>query len=148
MSFVRSVHHIVFSTKNREPWITDDLKGNLYAYMGGILRERKCVLMDAGGMPDHVHLFVAMHQTISIADLVRDVKSGSSLWIHDEYPKRKGFAWQTKYGAFSVSLSMEEKVAAYIRNQKEHHRKQTFQEEFRAMLDRHGFEYDERYIWE
>jgi REP element-mobilizing transposase RayT len=148
MSFIRSVHHIVFSTKSREPWITNEFEELLYAYMGGILRERKCILLEAGGMPDHVHLLVAMHQTISIADLIRDVKSGSSHWIHEKQAQAKGFAWQTKYGAFSVSLSMEQKVSAYIRNQKEHHRNRTFQEEFRSILDRHGFEYDERYIWE
>ena len=148
MSFVRIVHHIVFSTKNRKPWLDEEIQASMFAYMGGIVRERKGTLMEAGGMADHVHLLVAMHQTTSVADLVRDIKSGSSRWMHLRNEHHHGFAWQTKYGAFSVSLSMEETVQAYIRNQIEHHRKRTFQDEFRGMLDRHGFSYDERYMWE
>lgn len=148
MSFVRIVNHIVFSTKNREPWLEEDIQSPMFAYMGGIVRERKGTLMEAGGLADHVHLLVAMHQTTTVADLVRDIKSGSSRWMHERDDNFRSFAWQTKYGAFSVSLSMEETVQTYIRNQKEHHRKRTFQEEFRAMLDRHGFSYNERYMWE
>lgn len=148
MSFVRIVNHLVFSTKNREPWLNEEIQSSLFAYMGGIVRERKGTLMEAGGMADHVHLLVAMHQTTTVADLVRDIKSGSSRWMHEQDVRFRGFAWQTKYGAFSVSLSMEETVHHYIRNQKEHHRKRSYQEEFRGMLDRHGFSYDERYLWE
>jgi REP element-mobilizing transposase RayT len=148
MSYVRSIQHIVFSTRNREPWLKEPIHSTLFEYMGGIVRKRKCRLLQAGGMPDHVHLLVAMHQTCTIADLVRDVKSGSSRWLHQTRMGYGGFAWQTKYGAFSVSLSMEETVDSYIQNQKAHHQKLTFQEEFRRMLDQHGFAYDERYMWE
>src|SRR5690606_19456495 len=126
----------------------EEIQSSLFAYMGGIVRERKGILMEAGGMADHVHLLVSMHQTTAVADLVRDIKSGSSRWMHEQDANFQRFSWQTKYGAFSVSLSMEETVQAYIRNQKEHHRKRTFQEEFRWLLDRHGFSYDERYMWE
>lgn len=104
--------------------------------------------MNAGGVADHVHLLATLHQTTPVADFVRDIKSGSSRWLHERDICFRKFTWQTKYGAFSVSLSMEETVRAYIQNQKEHHRKRTFQEEFKAMLDRHGITYDERYMWE
>jgi REP element-mobilizing transposase RayT len=114
MSFVRIVNHLVFSTKNREPWLKEEIQSSMFAYMGGIVRERKGTLMKAGGMADHVHLLVAMHQTTTVADLVRDIKSGSSRWMHDQDAKFRGFAWQTKYGAFSVSNSMEETVQTYI----------------------------------
>jgi REP element-mobilizing transposase RayT len=83
MSFVRIVNHLVFSTKNREPWLVEKIQSSLFAYMGGIVRERMGTLMEAGGMTDHVHLLVAMHQTTAGADLVRDIKSGSSRWLHD-----------------------------------------------------------------
>lgn len=148
MSFVRNMNHLVFSTKNREPWLKDDFQNTLYAYMGGIVREHKSILIEAGGTADHVHLLVALHQCVPIADLVRDIKSGSSRWMHTQSSDYMSFAWQTKYGAFSVSLSMEETVRNYIQNQKEHHRKKTYQDEFREMLDRHGFSYDERFMWE
>ena len=148
MSFTRSVHHIVFSTKRRKPYLREDIHSDLFSYIGGIVRKRNSMLMEAGGVEDHVHLLVSVHQSVALADLVRDIKSGSSRWIHDEHPGISGFSWQTKYGAFSVSCSMEEKVRQYILGQKEHHRKKTFQEEFRSLLDHHGFSYDERYMWE
>jgi REP element-mobilizing transposase RayT len=148
VSHSRNVQHIVFSTKERQPWISGDLQPDLYAYMGGIARKHRCVLMEAGGIADHVHLLMLVHSTVAIADLVRDVKSGSSRWVHDTFGNLKFFAWQSKYGAFSVSHSMENTVTAYIRNQATHHRKKSFKDEYRVLLERHGIEYDERYVWE
>jgi len=97
--------HLVWSTKHREPCITPDLSVRLYPFVGGIVRKRGCVLSLIGGMPDHVHLLVSLGRETCVADLVRDVKSISSQWVHDQFPTRRAFAWQSGYGAFAVSFS-------------------------------------------
>jgi REP element-mobilizing transposase RayT len=140
--------HIVFSTKNREAFIDETLERPLYAYVGGILRENKGVLVAAGGMPDHVHLLVSMSRESAVSDLVRAIKANSSRWIHEGYPNLASFAWQVGYGAFSVSVSQLDVVKKYLAEQKTHHAKQSFQDEFRALLEKHGLSYDERYVWD
>jgi putative transposase len=143
-----SLHlHIVFSTKNREPFLTPELVERLYPYMGGILREMKAPLLQAGGIEDHIHLLVSLGRENAVADLVRVLKSNSSRWIHETFPERS-FAWQTGYGAFAVSYSNLDVVRAYIRNQAEHHRSRSFQDEYRDLLRKHGIEWDERYVWD
>lgn len=148
MAYTNLRVHLIFSTKTRKRLIAEELQHDLYAYIGGILRRRKHVLLAAGGVEDHIHLLVGMHQSQSIADCVRDVKSNSSAWVHENFSKLKTFQWQTKYGAFSVSESSVGAVKAYIAKQKEHHTKLSYQDEFLAMLRRHGIEYDERYVFE
>ncbi len=144
-----SLHlHVVFSTKHREPLITPDLAPRLYGYVGGIVCETGSVLIAAGGMPDHIHLLVSLGRQACVADLVRDVKANSSRWVHDTFPDRSRFAWQAGYGAFAVSISMVGRVRGYIANQEEHHRRRTFQDEFREFLKAHGIEWDERYVWD
>jgi putative transposase len=140
--------HVVFSTKNREPFIDRDLAPRLYGYMGGIIRKTNSVLLTAGGVEDHVHLLVSLGRQVCIADLVRDVKSNSSGWVHDTFPKRSKFAWQAGYGAFTVSVSLLDCVMAYIANQEEHHKKEVVQVEFRTLLKEHAIEWDERYVWD
>jgi len=140
--------HLVFSTKGREPWIVPDIAQRLYDYIGGTLRGNKCTLLDAGGMPDHVHLLISMSREMSAADLARIVKSTSSKWIHDTFPNMAYFAWQAGYGAFSVSYSELGGVKRYIGNQAEHHRTMTFQDEFRLFLKKHDLEWDEKYVWD
>ena len=148
MAFTNLRVHFIWSTKDRKKQIAEDFQDDLYAYIGGILRKRKHVLLAAGGMEDHIHLLVGMHQSQSIADCVRDVKSNSSGWVHEQFPQLQTFQWQTKYGAFSVSQSAVESVKAYIANQKEHHKTISFEEEFLAMLRKHGIEFDERFVFE
>ena len=144
-----SLHfHLVFSTKNREPMIDAEFQGRLYEYIGGILRAEKSVLLAAGGMPDHVHLLVSLSRELSIADTLRLVKANSSKWVHETFRDRGAFAWQTGYGAFSVSFSNLPDVKSYIARQAEHHRVRTFQDEFREFLRRHELEWDERYVWD
>jgi REP-associated tyrosine transposase len=144
-----SLHcHFIFSTRNREPLIATELQSRLYSYIGGILRDQKCCLVAAGGMPDHVHLLVSLARDLSVAETVRLVKSNSSLWIHQTFPQRHAFAWQSGYGAFAVSYSNIKSVRAYIAGQEEHHSVRTFQEEFREFLQRHEIEWDERYVWD
>lgn len=140
--------HIVFSTKNRKTWILPELSARLYEYLGGTIRGIGGSLLAAGGTPDHVHLLVSLGKTNSIADFVRDVKSNSSKWIHETFPKMAHFGWQNGYGAFAVSYSNLGEVKRYIASQEEHHRVRSFQEEFLAFLKRHNMKYDERYVWD
>ena len=140
--------HLVWSTANREPWITKEWRSRLFGYVGGVLRHDNIKLIEAGGMDDHVHLYTSLPSTISIAKLVNSVKSNSSHWVHETFPNRRGFAWQKGYGAFSVSKSSESQVLEYIRGQETHHRKKTFKDEFLTLLKKHGIEYDERYLWD
>lgn len=139
--------HIIFSTKNREPLLLPHFTTRLYEYIGGIIRAKGGTLVAAGGMPDHIHLSVSMGKQMSVADVVRDIKSNTSHWIHETIADLRGFAWQTGYGAFSVSRSGLDDVKRYIASQQEHHRVRSFQEEFLEFLKRHEIEYDERYIW-
>ena len=139
--------HFTWSTAGREPWIEADMRDDLYSYIGGIMRKKKARLISAGGMPDHIHLYASMPSTISVADFVNAIKSNSSRWIHESSSRLSGFAWQEGYGAFSVSKSEEARVVRYVANQQEHHRKRTFKEELIGLLERHGIEYDKRYIW-
>ena len=147
-SFVSLHVHIVFSTKRRAALIDETLAPRLYKYLGGIARNTGSVLVAAGGMADHVHLLCSLGKETSVSELVRNLKSNSSRWIHEEFPMLRGFAWQTGYGAFAVSYSGMDDVKSYIANQQEHHRTRTFQDELRALLRRHEIEWDERYLWD
>ncbi len=147
-SFGALYFHLIFSTKNRAPLITPDLQPRLYAYIGGILSSRKCSLLAAGGIPDHVHLLASLTRESCIADTLRDIKSLSTGWIHNEFPLSQDFAWQSGYAAFSVSYSSLDTVRSYLAAQAEHHRAKSFQEEYLDFLKRHHMEYDERYIWD
>ena len=104
--------------------------------------------LSIGGVEDHVHLLLSLPATMSIAKAMQLIKGGSSKWVHDSFPDQRLFAWQTKYGAFSVSVSQLDRIIKYIENQQRHHRRMSFQEEFIALLKRHKIEYDERYLWE
>lgn len=139
--------HIVFSTKHRVPIITPEIEPDLFNYMGGILKNNSSPLLAAGGVSDHVHLLVSQSKNIALSVLLQDVKKDSSSWIKTKGEVFKDFHWQDGYGAFSVSKSEVPEVKLYIANQKEHHRKQTFQEELIQLLEQYGIEYDERYLW-
>lgn len=147
-SFACLHYHLIFSTKNRVPLLVGDLPERLYAHVGGIIRNERGALLAAGGMPDHVHLLVSLHRESAVSDVVRQVKSRSSRWIHEIAPNLAGFAWQAGYGAFTVSYSQIGTVRSYIAAQQEHHRRSTFQEEFLAFLRRHHIEFEERYLWD
>jgi REP element-mobilizing transposase RayT len=141
------LYHIVFSTKHREPIITAPIRADLYKYIGGIVRGEGGTLLEIGGIPDHVHLVVRFKAEPSVATMVKIVKSKSSKWLNEQ-PKRPGrFEWQRGYAAFTVSVSQLDSVRAYVRNQEQHHRRKTFQEELRLLLAKHGVEYDEQYLW-
>ncbi len=147
-TFTNLLCHVIFSTKNRTPQIDADLRPRLMAYVGGIVREINATPVIVNGPDDHVHLLLGVPATVAVADLVRVVKTNSSRWVHEQWPARRAFAWQTGYGAFSVSQSNAAAVRQYILEQEEHHRHVSLQEEFVAFLKRHAIAYDERYIWE
>lgn len=147
-SFAAFYGHLVFSTKNREPLISPDWSARLYEYLGGIAAKRGSVLLAAGGMPDHVHLLLSLGREWTLADMLRDLKAGSSKWIHDTIPDLSHFAWQRGYGAFSVSASNLDAVKKYIADQPRHHKDKLFEVEFRELLRKHNLEWDERYVWD
>lgn len=148
MSYVCSFTHCVFSTKDRRPFITQQLRARLWPYLGGIARENGITALSIGGVEDHVHMLLSLPATMPIAKAMQLIKGGSSKWVHDTFPDQRLFAWQTKYGAFSVSVSQVDKIVAYIGNQEAHHHKMTFQDEFITLLKKHRIDYDERYLWE
>lgn len=144
-----SLHvHIVFSTKHRQPFLNDELRPRLFEYVGGIARQHDCALIAAGGTEDHVHLLVSLGRSMAVADAVRLIKTNSSGWIHDEFKELSEFQWQQGYGAFAVSFSNIGAVKRYLANQESHHRKRSYQDEFREILRRHGLDWDERYVWD
>ncbi len=137
----------VFSIKNREPWIREEWAQRLYDYIGGIVQTEKSILLAAGGVPNHVHLLVSLGREVSLAEMMRLVKTNSSKWVHDTFPDHP-FAWQAGYGAFGASYANLDPVRAYIARQKEHHANLSFQDEYRGLLRAHGLEWDERYVWD
>jgi REP element-mobilizing transposase RayT len=147
-SLARIYIHLVFSTKNRRPLLTDESKADLLDYMGGILRDLSCPCLEINTEPDHAHVLFALSRTMTVADIVGQLKKGSTVWLQQQHPLFREFHWQNGYGAFSVSQSNVDSVRDYIRNQHDHHHRQTFQDEFRALLVRHGFDVDERYVWD
>lgn len=141
--------HLVFSTQNREPLLVEAGRMQaLHAYLGGISAKLECPTLVVGGMPDHVHILARLGRNLSLADWVKELKRASTLWIRDQWPDLGSFHWQAGYGAFSVSQSNTDAVVAYIRNQEAHHRQTTFQEEYRALLKKHGVAWDERFVWD
>ena|ERR1041385_9296408 len=148
MSYVSSYHHRVFSTKDRRPIITPALQERLWPYMGGIARENKMIAIEIGGVQDHVHLLLSLPSTMAVAKALQLIKGGSSKWVHDTFPDKRWFGWQSKYGCFSASVSQVDKIIEYIRGQPEHHRRMSFKEEFVALLKKHRIQYDERYLWD
>jgi REP element-mobilizing transposase RayT len=144
----RQVHlQFVFAPKYRASLIHGSWENELYKYISGIVQANKHKLVAINGMPDHVHILIGLRPTQSMADLIQDVKAGLSKWINANKYCRGRFEWQTGYGAFSYSKSQLPEVIRYIENQKEHHRKQTFLEEYQLFLDKFEVDYDEKYIF-
>lgn len=148
-SLAKVLLHIVFSTKHRKPWLQDlGVREELHAYMAKILQSLDCTALIIGGVEDHVHILCQLSRTMTIARLVEETKTGPSKWIKSKGPQYADFHWQGGYGVFSVSESKVEEVREYIRRQPEHHRRMTFQEEYRELCRRHGIPWDERYVWD
>jgi putative transposase len=140
--------HVVFSTKDRVPSIRDAFRDRLHEYMAGIAQNEFGTALEINSVDDHIHGLISLQTDTSISDAMQRWKSLSSGWIHKTFPSEKDFAWQTGYSAFSVSQSNADRVMRYIENQPAHHKRQTFQEELIALLEKHGIKYDPRYIWD
>ncbi len=142
------LYHVVFSTKGRQPEIVSGFRQDLYAYLGGIIRSENGRLIEIGGTSNHVHILARFSPAVSVSDMLKMIKGNSSRWVNKSGKRPARFAWQKGYGAFSVSESGCEAVVNYIRNQEAHHRKMTFKEEFKLLLDKHRVEYDEEHLWD
>ena len=140
--------HVVFSTKNRERWLDAELRSDLHAYLAGGCREIGSNAYRVGGTDDHVHVACSLPRTVTVSKLLAEIKRSSSAWMKTRGPEYEGFAWQAGYGAFSLGQSQLPVLLRYIDGQEEHHKKQTFKEEFLAFLKRYRVEYDERYLWD
>jgi putative transposase len=148
-SLAKILLHVVFSTRERRPFLKDQaLREELHRYLGGILANRECQPLIIGGVEDHVHLLFAHSRTATVADVVKEVKRGSTAWLKTKSPALSDFSWQNGYGIFSIGQSQVEEVCAYIAGQEDHHRKNSFQDEFRRLLQRYEIAFDERYVWD
>lgn len=145
MSFTNLLYHIVYATKERAPLITSALRPRLHEYLGGTVRALGGIALEVNGTADHVHVVARLPPIISVSDFLSKLKSGSSGWARRQTNGR--FAWQARFGAFTVSESQVERVRRYVRNQEAHHRKQSFEEEWKALLRAHRIEFDERHLW-
>ena len=140
-------YHLVFSTKDRFPWIRLEIEQRVWSYIGGIARKHKMTAIQVGGVEDHIHALIMAPPTTAPCDIAKYLKGESSLWISEEFPWLTNFSWQVGYAAFTVSKPQIPNVVSYIRNQREHHRVKTFQEEYLEFLVASGIDYDERYLW-
>jgi REP element-mobilizing transposase RayT len=148
-SLAKIIVHTIFSTKNRQPHLRDPrLREELNRYIGGILLELDCQPIVVGGVEDHVHILCNLSRICEPANMVKEVKRGSSLWLKTKGPGLSSFAWQSGYGIFSIGYSQIESVRSYIARQEEHHRQVSFQDEFRQFLKRYEIKFDERYVWD
>ena len=141
--------HTVFSTRERRPFLRDkSLRDELHRYLGGILANLDCQPVIIGGVEDHVHLLFAHPRTATVADVVKELKRSSSAWLKAKAAELADFAWQGGYGVFSIGQSQVDDVRAYIAGQEKHHRKVSFQDEFRRLLERYDIAFEERYVWD
>ncbi len=147
-SLVKNYLHIVFSTKHRVPMILPPFEEELHSYLGGICKNLECQPIKIGGYTEHVHILCMLSKKIALMKLLEEIKSHSSKWMKTKDASLKNFYWQDGYGAFSVNPAQVDTVIAYITNQHEHHRKKTFQNEYRAFLKKYRVDYDERYVWD
>lgn len=147
-SLSRILIHVVFSTKDRVRLLTPAVQTELHRYLAGLLNNIECCPLQIGGVEDHVHLFFGLSRTRTVASVVETLKTSSSKWIKTKGTAFANFRWQAGYGAFSVSQSDADAVVAYVRDQARHHRKMTFQDEYRRLLQRYQVAFDERYLWD
>jgi putative transposase len=147
MAFTQLIYHLIFSTKNRESVLINENRDQLFKYISGILNNKNCYLYCINGVEDHIHILTHIHQSISISDMVKDVKIASSKWIREKniFPDFNG--WQDKYGVFTYSLKEKETLIKYIENQEKHHKKESSKEEFIRILTENGVEFDMKYLY-
>jgi putative transposase len=147
-SLSKLIVHIIFRTKNREPWLDANVRPRMHAYLATICRDLGAEFVHVGGVSDHVHIVTMLPRTLSQAQLIEHIKKTSSKWIKALDTRYRGFFWQRGYGAFSVSPIQLDSVLDYVNKQQEYHSTRTFQEEYRELLRKHGVDFDERYVWD
>jgi putative transposase len=147
-TYTNLLYHIIFSTKERRPFINPKLLAELHPYVGRIIRDLKGEPIEIGGVEDHIHVLAKLPATSALSDALREIKSNSTKWAGERQDLVRTFAWQTGYAAFTVSKSQVVMVRKYIRNQEQHHRRKTFKQELVSLLDKHEIEYDRRYLWD
>jgi putative transposase len=147
-TYTKLYYHIVFSTKNRQPFINAGVESEFHKYMAGMIRGIDGSCIEINGMPDHVHLLTIFPPKIAVSDALRTIKANSSKWVHETKPALAHFGWQDGFAAFTVSKSQIEPVRQYIRDQKNHHRERDFKAELIGLLDKHEVEYEDRYLWD
>jgi REP element-mobilizing transposase RayT len=146
-SYTQIIYHIVFGTKYRVPALHQNYQRELYQYIWGILRNKKCTLYKIGGVEDHVHVLSSLHPNLALADFVKDIKRNSTRTIKENwFPSFQG--WQVGYAAFTQNLSDKKRLADYIANQKDHHQKSSFKQEYITLLEQHKIEFEEKYLFE
>ena len=145
-SFTNLLYHLIFSTKARRPLITADCQLRLYDYIGGIIRGTGGISLGINGIEDHIHVLAKLRPDRALSDILRDLKSNATGWMHDVFPSLADFSWQRGYAAFTVSQSNLQQVQTYVARQKEHHQRVSFRDEFILFLKANGIEYDERYV--
>ncbi len=141
-------YHIVFSTKGRKDLIACDIEERVWAYIGGIARNHEIVAIQVGGIENHIQVLIMARPKFAPSQIVQWIKGESSRWIHETFSDLRSFEWQDGFGIFSVSKSNVPEVIEYIKNQREHHAKQTFEDEYISMLKLNGIDYDERYVFD
>ena len=147
-SLSQVILHIVFSTKDRRPWLDPAVRPRMHAYLAAVCRDCNCQAYRVGGVADHVHLAARLARTVSQAELLEKIKKTSSAWIKTQGARYADFHWQGGYGDFSIDWSQLEELERYIDSQEQHHRVLTFQEEYRMLLKKYHVEFDERYVWD
>jgi len=145
-TYTQIIYQIVFSTKNRESILSKDNRSKLFEYIVGIFRNNKCHLYRINTVEDHVHIVSHLHPTVALASLVKDIKIASSAFIKEKALFKHFVGWQEGYGAFTYSFRDKGKLIEYVKNQEEYHKKTTFREEYIALLNEHGIEFDEKYL--
>jgi putative transposase len=147
-SLSQVIIHIVFSTKDRRPWLDQGIRPRIHAYLATVCRDCECEAYRIGGVADHVHIAARLARTVSQAALLEKMKKTSSAWIKEQSQQYSLFSWQNGYGGFSIGWSQLEDLTGYIEQQEEHHRTRTFQEEYRELLRKYHVQFDERYVWD
>ena len=147
-TYTKLYYHIVFSTKNRQPYINAEFEDRLHKYISGIIRGIEGTYIEINGTSDHVHILTILPPKVAVSDALREINANSSKWVHETLPDLNKFGWQDGFAAFTVSKSQFEPVRQYIREQKSHHRQGDYKQELIGLLDKHEIEYDERYIWD
>lgn len=146
-SYASCIYHVVWTTKDRRKLLSEDVRERLWKYIGGIARENKMKVLAVGGVDDHIHVLISIPSTVPVSKAMQLLKGGSSKWIHETFPALRQFAWQEGYGAFSIGVSGVAVTTKYIESQELHHQTRSFEDEFLSFLEKHGIEFDAKYVF-